>query len=101
MAAKLRKEREGSPRLTAVAKGIKNSVDNSSDSTEMDKANSRRLSAMERIQAETNKRLEDVMQSKLNLQSMLQYVLCTLSNSNVSGNQRFPHTGVNEIVGKS
>ena len=48
---------------------------------EIDKANSRRLTAMERTQAETNKRLED-------LQRMLQSFLGSAPDSNVAGIQK-------------
>ena len=67
----------------------------------MDKANFRRLSAMECTQAETNKRLEDVMQSNLNLHSMLKFVLSSLSNPNVIGNLTTPHADVDENGEKS
>ena len=41
---------------------------------EIEMKNNRRLSAMERSQAETNKRLQDVMKSIMNLQGMLETV---------------------------
>lgn len=50
---------------------------------EMEKKNSTRLSAMERNQAEINKRLDDVMKSNLNLQNMLETVIISLSGNEV------------------
>ena len=50
---------------------------------EMEKRNSYRLTAMERNQAETNRRLGDVMNSNLNLQSLLQSLVNTLSTTDV------------------
>ncbi|KAG0605045.1 hypothetical protein M758_9G027100 [Ceratodon purpureus] len=69
--AKLRSEREVTPDVTDVAKELKTAMVNP-DTAEMEKKNSQRLSAME-------KRLEDVLQSNLNLQTMLQSVLKTVS----------------------
>ena len=64
---------------------------------EMEKKNSQRLSAMEKSleknQEETNKRLVDVMQSNLDLRSMLQSFISSLSNSDASASAKLPRTG--------
>ena len=52
----------------------------------MERKNSQRLSAMEKTQAETNKRLE-------NMQSMLQSVLSTICRTDIGGKETVPPTG--------
>ena len=74
---------------------------------EMEKKNAVKLSAMERNQIETNKRLEDVMNmnkdvmnSNKNLQSMLQIVLSGLTNNDVSVGKILPDKK-KQVIGES
>ena len=67
----------------------------------MERKNSERLSAMEKTQAETNRRLEDVLQSNMSLQSMLQSVLINMSRSNAGETCALPRTSNTAIGGTS
>ena len=69
-------------------------------SQDMMKKNSQRLtamersqSAMERTQAETNRRLGDVMKCNLDLQSMLKSFMSSMSGTNAGEEVSFPRTG--------
>lgn len=65
---------------------------------EMERKNATRLSAMEQNQAETDRRLEDVMKSNLHLQNMLQTVINSLKVNEVVGGQTLIHNGKPVVV---
>ncbi|KAG0594561.1 hypothetical protein M758_UG088500 [Ceratodon purpureus] len=69
---------------------------------DMHRRNSTRLSAMERNQAETNRRLDDILKNNLALQSMLQSVITNLSPVRIIGEDTCVHTrtpSVGETIG--
>ncbi|KAG0594544.1 hypothetical protein M758_UG087300 [Ceratodon purpureus] len=74
------KNRESSLSVTDWAEGLKASEENPS-TLDMEKKKSSRLSAMERKQAETNRRLEEVVKSNVNLHGLLEIVISRLSGS--------------------
>ena len=59
----------------------------------MEKKNSQRLTTTEKSLAETNPRLDEVLQGNKDLQSMLQSVLSNLGQSNAVENVSLPRTG--------
>ncbi|KAG0597117.1 hypothetical protein M758_UG312400 [Ceratodon purpureus] len=83
-AVKLRLERETTPPQSDVAAELKILHDNPSTSS-IEYKNSSRLSFVERNQLETNRRLEEVIKSNLNLSNILANVLTNLTSADGGG----------------
>ncbi|KAG0574954.1 hypothetical protein KC19_VG305500 [Ceratodon purpureus] len=79
--AKLRSEQDNSSGLADVADVMKR-VREGPLSALTETRNSNRLSEMERMHVETNKRIDDVVKSNLDLKDMLKSVLTTLTSCN-------------------